>query len=141
MRKNVMERVIDKQFMPMALVLKSFKEDVRNAPHKTLTVCVEREEGYNYIYKLDIFKDNDVRNYEVAERIVKTLIWLVGGFRVYVAGDAYIAGRLKDDYRKGGAREFDADFMAFPRRPWVPSPIRLTRSFSRPRRRGYKRAS
>lgn len=112
MRKNVMERVIDKQFMPMALVLKSFKEDVRNAPHKTLTVCVEREEGYNYIYKLDIFKDNDVRNYEVAERIVKTLIWLVGGFRVYVAGDAYIAGRLKDDYRKGGAREFDADFMA-----------------------------
>ena len=107
-----MKRLIDKNFMPMAIVLRDFKNEVAAAPHKTLTVCVEREKGYNYSYKLDIFKDNDEKNYAVAERIVKTLIWLVGGYKVYVAGDSYIAKRLKEDYRKGGAREFDADFMA-----------------------------
>ena len=107
-----MKRLIDKNFMPMAIVLRDFKHEVAAAPHKTLTVCVEREKGYNYSYKLDIFKDNDEKNYAVAERIVKTLIWLVGGYKVYVAGDSYIAKRLKEDYHKGGAREFDADFMS-----------------------------
>ena len=106
-----MKRLIDKNFMPMAIVLRDFKNEVAAAPHKTLTVCVEREKGYNYSYKLDIFKDNDEKNYAVAERIVKTLIWLVGGYKVYVAGDSYIAKRLKEDYRKGGAREFDADVL------------------------------
>lgn len=108
-----MERVLDKKFEPMALALRDFKADVAAAEHKTLSLCVEREQGYNYRYDLEIFATgNDERNYQMAERIVKTLIWLVGGFRVFVAGDKKIAERLKNDYSKGGERQFDSDFMA-----------------------------
>ena len=107
-----MERLIDKKFVPMIYALNDFKKDVANAEHKTLTLCVERELGYNYIYKLDIFKDNDERNYAIAERIVKTLLWAVGGYKIYVAGDKYIADRLKKDYAIGGEREFDYNFMS-----------------------------
>lgn len=107
-----MERLIDKKFQPMALALKSFKEDVSKAEHKKLSLCVEREAGYNYRYSLDIFARDDERNYGMVERIVKTLIWLVGGYKVFVSGDGKIAARLKKDYAKGGERQFDADFMA-----------------------------
>ena len=86
-----MERLIDKKFVPMIYALNDFKKDVANAEHKTVTLCVERELGYNYIYKIDVFANgNDERNYAIVERIVKTLLWAVGGYKIYIAGDKYI---------------------------------------------------
>ena len=46
------------------------------------------------------------------ERIVKSMLWVVGGFKFYFKGSKYIYERIKADYSKDGARAFDADFMA-----------------------------
>ena len=103
----------DGKFYPMSVVLRDFEKDVNDAPNKILKICVERNDGYNYIYDLKIFADEKMneRNYGVAERIIKSILWVTGGYKIYLAGDDYVYGRIKNDYTEKGARAFDVDFM------------------------------
>ena len=105
--------VYEKEFRPMSVVLRDYKAAVKGAEHKTLKICVERNDAYNYIYALDIFAAPEKReeNYEIAERIIKSILWVVGGYKIYICGDDYIYDRIKADYTASGARAFDVDFM------------------------------
>ena len=104
---------LDKQFLPMVKVLDDFGAAVKAEGGVPLTIAVERNDGYISTYKLDIFAEgHDEENYGVAERIVKTLLWLKGGFKVYIAGSKKIYEGIKAAYSVGGAREFDMNFMA-----------------------------
>ena len=106
---------LDKNFAPMILKLREFSKKVSECAEKEeLVICLERHQGYNYIYKLDIFKDgtgHDEENYDIVERIVKSLLWIVGGYKVYIAGSHYVYSKLYAAYQPDGARAFDADFM------------------------------
>ncbi len=46
------------------------------------------------------------------DRIIKMLLWMKGGFKVYLSGDQAVYEAMKATYRVGGARAFDADFMS-----------------------------
>ena len=104
----------DKGFTPIIKVLEDFRKQVKEEGGKPLKICVERNGGYNYVYEIDVFACDDKKqtNYAVVERIVKSVLWVVGGYKIYVCGDSYIAGRLKTAYSSSGERAFDADFMA-----------------------------
>ena len=106
---------LDKNFKPMINVLNEFKENVSKAESAPLTICLERHQGYNYIYNIDVFKDgtgHDEENYFVVERIIKSLLWVVGGYKVYIKGSKYLYERIKEAYTDKGERAFDAEFMA-----------------------------
>lgn len=107
---------LDPDFSPIVLKLREYEEKVSKATQKQkLVICLERNKGYNYRYELDVFADNtgfDEENYEIVERIVKSLLWIAGGYKIYIAGSDYLYERLKADYAKGGNREFDALFMS-----------------------------
>jgi predicted NBD/HSP70 family sugar kinase len=51
-------------------------------------------------------------NLEVAERLVKLLLWARGGWRVMVGGPAAVGEHVRRVFSSGGARAFDAAFMA-----------------------------
>ena len=107
----------DKHFYPMALALRDFKAEVaKSGASKCLRICIERNNGYNFVYNLDVFADgtneHNEQNYRIAERLIKSILWVAGGYKIYIAGDEYIANRIKADYSKGGSRAFDEDFMA-----------------------------
>ena len=51
-------------------------------------------------------------NLPYAERVVKFLLWARGGWKVSVAGPREVADHLAAVYAEGGARAFDAAFMA-----------------------------
>lgn len=111
----MIKAVLDPQFQPMAKVVADYQEKVKKAGGVPMVIAVERNKGYISTYRLDIFADDtghDEENYGVAERIVKTLLWLHGGYKVTIAGSKKIYEGIKDAYQKGGAREFDADFMS-----------------------------
>ncbi len=55
--------------------------------------------------------ENVELNNTYVERIVKFLLWMKGGCTILVAGDDAIADMLAATYCKGGAREFDWDFI------------------------------
>ena len=106
---------LDKNFKPMIVLLREFNEGVKNSESQPLTICLERNQGYNYIYNIDVYKDNtghDEENYFIIERIIKSLLWVVGGFKVYIKGSKVICDKIKEAYTEKGVRAFDADFMA-----------------------------
>ena len=106
---------LDPKFMPMITVINEFNEAVKKAGGVPMVIAVERNDGYMATYEMDIFPEgtgHDEENYDVAERIIKTLLWLNGGYKVYVAGSKKIYDGIAKAYSAGGAREFDMNFMA-----------------------------
>ncbi len=104
----------DKGFSPISEVLKAYRKDVKNAPHETLKICVERNKGYNYVFSFDVYKEESKLeiSYRVVERMIKAVLWVAGGYKIYICGSDYIFDRVKKDYSASGARAFDVDFMS-----------------------------
>lgn len=112
----MIKAILDPGFQPMTVVLDEYEKNVKASDKtSTLTIAVERNKGFVSTYAYDIYADgtgHDEENYGIAERIIKTMLWTRGGWKIIIHGSKYIADRIKADYTKGGAREFDADFMA-----------------------------
>lgn len=111
----MIKAILDPQFQPMAKTVADYQARVKEAGGVPVVIAVERNKGYISTYKFDIFPDgtgHDEENYGIAERLVKTLLWLYGGYKVTIAGSKYIYEGLVAAYKDGGAREFDANFMA-----------------------------
>ncbi len=101
---------LEPEFMPMIKVLNDFKEDVKKNESQPIVIAVERNGGLTATFNLDVYKENtghDEENYAIVERIIKTLLWAKGGYKVTIAGSKYIYDRIADDYSVGGARDFD----------------------------------
>ena len=107
--------VLDKNFYPMIKAMNDFDALVKQSGESVrVTIVVERSGGYNYVYAYDAFKDgvNDELNFRMAERMVKTILWVVGGFKISVAGSKSVYEYLKQAYTLQGLRAFDVDFMS-----------------------------
>ena len=79
-----------------------------------IAISVVRNDGYTETISMDVFRDgvDDARNYAYVERIVKTMLWAYGGYKIVVAGSRALYEGIRDAYAVGGAREFDRDFMS-----------------------------
>ena len=107
--------VLDKKFKPAIMELRKFYQDVINSNQvNRLLIAVKRNGGYVYHKKLNVFKDgiDDERNIFIVERIIKTILWTVGGFEIYIAGSSVIAKAIKSYYQNEGLRDFDYHFMS-----------------------------
>ena len=91
---------LDPGFLPMEQVLRAYERDVRAGEHVRLTVSIERNHGYCEVETLDVFPDgvDDARNCAVIERLVKTLLWVYGGWRICIHGSRVIYAHLKAAY-------------------------------------------
>ena len=106
---------LDPGFMPMSVVYRDFEARVKAEGGQPLTIGLERNDGLTSVYTVEVFKDgtgHDEENHEFVERLVKTLLWTRGGFRIIIAGSSLIAEKIKADYALGGYRDFDRDFMS-----------------------------
>ena len=107
---------LDKNFYPMIKALEDFEKQVNAQNPKDIldiTLVVERNNGYNYVYTYKGLKDgiDDESNFKIAERLAKTILWICGGYKISVSGSEYIYRRLKCAYSAEGERAFDKDFM------------------------------
>ena len=99
---------LDPDFVPFGVWMNAYLE---NAGHP-FSVAVEREDG-----KISVFRsalrgvEFHEANQVFVERLVKFLLWSVGGFRVYLCGCDKQAAELKKAYAADGARRFDKGFM------------------------------
>jgi len=106
--------VLDKNFYPMIKAINDFDAEVKKNGGVKVTLVAERSGGYNYVYTYEALKDgvNDALNFRMAERLAKTILWVVGGFKIYVSGSKSIYEYLKQAYTLEGLRAFDVDFMS-----------------------------
>ena len=104
----------DKNFYPMIIALDDYAAAVKqNGAKNHVGVMVERDNGYNYEYDFDAFPDgvNDEYNYKMSERIIKTVLWVCGGYKIIISGSKKIYEYIKNAYTNKGIRAFDVDFM------------------------------
>jgi len=102
--------LLDEKFMPIGLFNRAFLKDAK----KPVSFAVERSNGqmatvHTYIHGTPEMAEADIY---YADRLVKQLLWMQGGFRIYVSGDENVYQHLKAAYCDTGSRAFDADFMA-----------------------------
>jgi len=105
--KNIPE--LDPEFAPLLKFNQAFLKDA----DKPVSIAVERADGQMATRHTRIHSNPEMAaaNHYYIDRLVKTMLWLQGGFRVYVNDkDSY--DYLSSVYCKGGAREFDWDFMS-----------------------------
>ena len=55
--------------------------------------------------------DGAEQNLPYVERLVKTLLWARGGWKVSVAGPSEVGEHIREAYSSGGIRAFDEEFM------------------------------
>lgn len=105
--------VYEKDFTPISVVLRDYKNSVKAQGSKPVKICVERNDGYNYVYFIDVYSDAkyNEKNYDICERIIKSILWVCGGYKIYISGDDYLYEKIKNDYTLQGKRAFDVDFM------------------------------
>lgn len=104
---------LDKNFRPMFVEYTDFVNEAKKTDNHELKICVERNDGYNYIYSFPVFSDKrfEDKNAKMAERIIKTILWVVGGYKIYITGDKAVYEYIKKAYTKEGSRSFDKGFM------------------------------
>jgi len=102
---------LDPGFSPLVLANRQFRQAVaasgRGVP---LVIAVERGDGTRSRYETAVFPAGmaDADNLRYIERLVKTLLWTRGGWKVYVGGPREIGEAIAAMYAPGGARAFDA---------------------------------
>ena len=101
---------LDPDYTPLYLFNRAFLREA----HKPLGIAVERSGGQIAVYETKIHGTPEFAQADryYVDRLVKTLLWMKGGFKVYIRGDEEIFQALKSAYAPGGARAFDAEFMS-----------------------------
>lgn len=106
---------LDPGFMPIALVNREYRKALDYENEKVdVKVALIGPNGFVSTSKLEIFPDSEKRkkdNIQYVERLVKSLLWIKGGYKILFAGPDYIGEYLKEEYRLGGAREWDVSFL------------------------------
>ena len=100
---------LDPGFIPFGVWMQAYLKDA----DKPLAIAVERMGGHITVRHTFIHGTPEMAeaDYRYVERIVKFLLWSVGGFKVYICGCSEIAQKLQAAYQIGGQREFDFTFV------------------------------
>lgn len=101
---------LDPGFIPLHAFNTAFLTDAR----KPVGIAVERAGGemaacHTFIHGTPEMQAADCF---YIDRMVKFILWMKGGFRIYVSGDEMIFNYLRSIYRRGGKQDFDWDYMS-----------------------------
>jgi len=99
--------ILDADFIPAIIYNREFLARAT----RPFSIAVEREDGL--VYRRDTFlTDSKNDNLFYVERLVKTMLWAAGGWKIMISGDTEVFEYIKDAYTKEGLRAFDVGFMS-----------------------------
>ncbi|MBE6549095.1 MAG: ROK family protein [Ruminococcaceae bacterium] len=104
---------LDPKFAPLSVVCRDMREATK-LDGQDIIIVVERNNGYTTTYKTRIFCDgtgHDEENFKFIERLVKSLLWVAGGYKVIIAGSETVGAMIREAFSHGGLRDFDVKFM------------------------------
>ena len=101
--------LLDPDFIPFGVWMEAYLQGAS----RPLAIAVERNEGQITVRRTFIHGTPEMEqaDYRYVERMVKFLLWSIGGFRISVCGCSPIAKRLQKDYAPTGQRAFEFDFF------------------------------
>ncbi len=104
---------LDPQFAPLSVICRDMREATKENGQE-LIIAIERNKGYTVTYKTRVFADGtgyDEENFKFVERMTKALLWVAGGYKIYIAGSEIIAEKIREAFSYDGLRDFDVRFM------------------------------
>lgn len=106
---------LDPDFHPISLGHRRYRELVASATAKSpLAIALERQDGCVSVTRTEIIKPgspHDAATLIHVERLVKFLLWQVGGWKLTVGGPREIGAQIARAYSPSGARAFDVRLM------------------------------
>ena len=105
---------LDPGFDPISLAWRKYCKDVEAIGGGVrFVVRIVRGEAQSSAFELRVFPDgmDDTRNFTMMDRLVKSLLWIRGGYLIEVSGSPAIHEHILAAYQPGGSRAFDAGFM------------------------------
>ena len=99
----------DPAFCPIGAFNRAFLEGAKQPFGLALT----RGEGHVAVVETFVHGTPAMRAADLAyiERLVKTLLWMKGGWELSLVGDEALVGAIQSAYAPNGARAFDYEFM------------------------------
>jgi len=104
---------LDDGFRPAVLANRHFRRAVGQGGQRVV-IGLQRNGSGLTRYETAIYPEGHAAfeaNYQYVERVVKFLLWQVGGHTVYFGGPRQVADYLRQVYSAAGARRFDHHFM------------------------------
>ena len=105
---------LDPEFQPLSVVVREMREATKENGQDVI-VAIERNKGQISTYKTRIYPDgtgHDEENFRFIERIAKSLLWIAGGYKIFIAGSEVVGNKIKEAYTPNGIRAFDEDYMS-----------------------------
>src|SRR6267142_5115501 len=104
---------LDPDFQPAAL----FNRRYVAAAKKTgkcvpLVIGLARDGGFISRYETVVNAEAGPDTLRYVERIVKNLLWVRGGWKIYFGGPEQIGGHISHCYSTDGERKFDVELMS-----------------------------
>ncbi len=106
--------MIDSYYRSAIECFDTFQKEVQKNEQKShVILAIEQEEKIIVRKEYDAFFDKDHLTYNlfILERLIKSLLWVVGGHRIYYAGPHLLFLQLKEIFSLTGKRAFDVAFM------------------------------
>ena len=100
---------LDPDFLPLVQFNRAFLKGAT----KPVGVAVERSNGQIAVFPTFVHGTPELEQADkyYIRRCVKVLLWMKGGWRIYISGDRGIYEDVKAAYSEDGERAFDKDFM------------------------------
>lgn len=100
---------LDTSYMPIEQSLREYESLAKEG--KPFYICIGREGGQYYTIKTKIINSTSYNTVKYVERLIKSLMYIVGGNKLYLGGDNILASVMKIHYSKEGPRAYDIEFM------------------------------
>lgn len=115
-QKPSIKLTLDNQYYPIILGNIAYEKTVSQSNNPQLVrFSIESSNQEFSSHTAYVFSSEEKQadaNFKYIERLIKTLLWIKGGFRVYFSGDQVLGEALKIAFSKDGVRAFDIDFMS-----------------------------
>jgi hypothetical protein len=107
--------VLDPAFRPAVLANQAFRREARALGQAVrVRLALEQTDGSITHFATEIYSEHHPGargNYTYIERLVKTLLWSRGGFRIYFDGPAVLGGELRQRWKTTGPGKFDCQIV------------------------------
>ncbi len=103
---------LDPNFQPISLFFKNYiKETLNQKTHQKISIIIGRNDGFNARYDtvISILDEKRDETKRYLERLVKSLLWIYGGWKIIIVGSKEAYQYIQKIYQSD--RIFDANFM------------------------------
>ncbi|NWK54111.1 ROK family protein [Verrucomicrobiaceae bacterium N1E253] len=107
--------VLDPDFVPAVLWNRAFEEKISSDPGAhDVEIALCRTDGTVFRRSVRVLNhegENQATNIKYIERLIKFMLWGLGGSQIHIAGDDAIAASLSEFYTSEGRQRFDWEII------------------------------